>query len=160
MKTFVVTDPQIIEETIAKTKICFLGMVQPDGAPYVIPMCFGFRDNTFYFHSGNTGSKLDILARNPHVCISLNNGESLIFQHPDVACSYSMVSHSIVAHGEAVFVEDFDEKREALNIIMQHYTGRSFKYGVPAVNNVSIWKVKAEKICCKSFGNRAKRRYE
>lgn len=135
-------------------------MVRSDGMPYVLPMCFGFRDNTFYFHSGKEGSKLDILSRNPHVCITLNDGEKIVYQHLDVACSYSMSSHSVVARGEAVFIDDYDEKVHALDVIMQHYASRRFKYGVPAVNNVRIWKVCVSEISCKSFGNRAKRQYE
>ena len=157
MKTFSITDKQEISETIAKCKICFLAMVQPDGTPYIIPMCFGFKDGVFYFHSGKEGSKLDFLSKNPNVCISLNDGEKIVCQHPDVACSYSMASRSVVAKGEAVFVDDYEEKVKALNIIMQHYTNRAFKYGLPAVNNVCIWKVEAAEISCKSFGNRAKR---
>ncbi len=157
MKTITITNSQIICDTIDKCGICFVGITQPDGMPYVIPMCFGFHDNTFYFHSGLEGDKLDFLKNNPRVCITLSEGEQLVFQHSDVACSYSMKSHSIIAQGEVAFIDDYDEKVKALDIIMQHYTKRKFTYGIPAVNNVRIWKVSNPEISCKSFGNRAKR---
>ncbi|OQY42446.1 MAG: pyridoxamine 5'-phosphate oxidase, partial [Desulfobacteraceae bacterium 4572_87] len=38
-----------IESTILAAKVCRLGF--SDGnQPYIIPMSFGYRDNTLYFH--------------------------------------------------------------------------------------------------------------
>lgn len=39
-----------------------------------------------------------------------------------------------------------DEKREALDIIMQQYTSDEFKYSEPAVRNVKVWEVKIDKM--------------
>ena len=50
------------------------------------------------------------------------------------------------------FIEDFDEKVEILNILMDQYSNRPFKYSEPAVRNVKIWKVPVEKVTGKVFG--------
>ena len=53
-----ITDRNAIESIIAKSRICRLAMVD-DAGPYIVPLCFGFRNNTLYFHSAAEGKKLD-----------------------------------------------------------------------------------------------------
>ena len=44
MKTLVHTDKELIEATIKKCDICYVGLADTDGTPYVLPMNFGYRD--------------------------------------------------------------------------------------------------------------------
>jgi nitroimidazol reductase NimA-like FMN-containing flavoprotein (pyridoxamine 5'-phosphate oxidase superfamily) len=149
MKTIVHTERGTMEELIKECSICFVGMADTDGTPYVLPMNFGYQDGVIYLHSGPEGRKLHILERNPRVCITLCAGHKLVYQHPDVACSYSMQSKSIVAWGTVVFEEDYDKKIEILNIFMKQYSDRTFTYGEPAIRNVKVWKVVIEEATCK-----------
>ena len=97
----------------------------------------------------------DLMAeKHPHVCITFCEGHELVYMHRQVACSYSMKSRSVICHGNVRFIEDMDEKREALDIIMQQYTSDEFKYSEPAVRNVKVWEVKIDKMTCRSFGLR------
>ena len=108
-------------------------------------------------HSAPEGKHLSFLGQHPNVCITFCTERKLIYQHPDVACSYSMCSSSVLAHGKVEFVEELNQKTEILNIIMKQYSGKTFQYSEPAVRNVKIWKVKPESITCKEFGVSAKR---
>ena len=64
-----------------------------------------------------------------------------------------MKYHSIIGLGKAFFVEGFEEKRKALDIIMEHYSGKSlFEYPEDAVNNAAIIKVKIESMTGKKSG--------
>ena len=65
-----------------------------------------------------------------------------------------MKSRSVICHGNVRFIEDMDEKREVLDIIMRQYTSDEFKYSEPAVRNVKVWEVKIGKMTCRSFGLR------
>ena len=152
MRTYTHSDRSFIEQVIRDCTICFVSMTDVDGTPYTIPMNFGFSGNSFYLHSAQEGRSISILNKNPKVCITLCSGHDLIFQHPDVACSYSMRSKSVMAWGNVSFIDDFESKVSALNIIMAHYTDKAFKYGRPAVENVKIWKIDIEEISCKEFG--------
>ncbi|MDL2266038.1 pyridoxamine 5'-phosphate oxidase family protein [Parabacteroides sp. OttesenSCG-928-G21] len=152
MKTILHTDETQIEEIIHKCDICFVGMADTDGTPYVIPMNFGYRDKTVYLHSAQEGRSISILERNPNVCITFSTDHELVFQHPEVACSYRMRSKSVIGWGVVEYEEDFDKKTEALNLIMKHYSDKEFTYGKPAVDNVKIWKVKLSDVCAKEFG--------
>ena len=157
MKTIEITDYEKIESLIAKSKTCYIALCGTDGMPYVLPMNFAYKEGAFYLHSGQHGRKADILKQNRRICICIATEGELVWQHPDVACSYSMRSQSLIAEGKVEFVDDFDQKTEALNIFMHHYTRRRFGYSAPAVNNVLVWRVKPDKISCKAFGLRPKR---
>ncbi|MBC8342413.1 MAG: pyridoxamine 5'-phosphate oxidase family protein [Bacteroidetes bacterium] len=143
----IITDKSEIEKLLQQAEVCHLSMIDLDGTPYTIAMNFGFRDNCFYFHSGPGGKKLELLEKNPNVCISLAFDTELFVRHENVACSYSMLYKSVVAKGKAVFVVDPDEKREQLNIVMKQYTQKEdYKYNDPAVNNVVLFKVECTEI--------------
>ena len=51
MKTLVHTDKELIEETIKKCDICYVGLADTDGTPYVLPMNFGYRDGVIYLQN-------------------------------------------------------------------------------------------------------------
>ncbi len=159
MKTIEITDREKIESLIAESPICYVALCGPDGAPYVLPMNFGYKEGVFYLHSGRHGRKVEILGQNPRICIQITSGGELVWQHPDVACSYSMRSQSLMAEGTVEFLDDPGQKTEALNIIMQHYTERKFTYSVPAINNVLVWRVEPDKVSCKAFGLRPRKFY-
>ncbi len=152
MKTIAIENEQQVEEIISRCDICFVGITDLEGNPYVIPMNFGYRDGVIYLHSGPTGSSLDMLARNSRVCITFSVDHELVFQHPKVACSYRMKAKSVVCRGNVGFIEDLDEKREVLNIIMSHYSSREFTYSDPAVRNVKIWEVPIDSVTAKEYG--------
>lgn len=156
MRTFAITDREVIEEVILASPLCHVGMVAPDGSPYVIPMNFGYEEGVIYLHSALEGKHLSILEENSRVCITFCPSGTLRYQHPDVACSYSMQAKSVLCHGEVTFIEPIEEKREAFNVMMRQYSDRSFTYSEPALRNVKVWRVKIEKMTCKSFGNNFK----
>jgi len=154
MKTIAITELTEIEAIIRKCPYCTVGITDLEGNPYVVPMNFAYRDGIIYLHSGPEGSKVTIAEKHPRVCITFCEGHELVYMHRQVACSYSMKSRSVICHGNVRFIEDMDEKREALDIIMRQYTSDEFKYSEPAVRNVKVWEVKIGKMTCRSFGLR------
>lgn len=152
MKTIVFEDKERIEEVISKSDICFVGMVDTDNSPYVIPMNFGYQDGVIYLHSSPEGRAINILNQNNQVCITFSIDHELVFQHPKVACSYRMKAKSVICYGKVNFIENLDDKRNALDIIMHHYSGREFEYSDPAVKNVKIWEVPLEQVSAKEYG--------
>lgn len=152
MKTLIITEKEEIEDIIAKCTVCFVGMADADGTPYVLPMNFGYKEGVVYLHSAQEGKSIDILARNPKVCITFSTDHALVFQHPQVACSYRMRSKSVIGWGKVTYEEDFEKKIDALNIIMHQYIQKEFQYSDPAVKNVKIWKVALDEVTCKVFG--------
>ncbi len=140
------TDHENARQVIDKCDACYLGMVDQDGNPYVLPFNFGYENETIYLHSAQEGKKIDILKSRPQVCVTFSTDHQLFHRHETMACSYGMRYRSVLAHGKTIFVEDYDEKVKIMNIIMRKYTGRDFPYNAPAINNVAIYKVVIEKI--------------
>ena len=141
MQTINHTEQEIIDAVIRKSDICFIGVSDENNCPYVLPMNFGYENQVIYLHSAPSGRIIDILTQYNKICVTFSIDHQLTFQHPEVACSYRMKSKSVIATGIVEFVEDIEEKRSALNIIMKQYSEKEFKYSDPAVKNVKIWKV-------------------
>ena len=144
-------DLEKIEEIMKKCDACFVGMADENNQPYVVPFNFGYKDKCIYLHSAQNGKKMDILRKNNKVCVSFSTDHQIAFQHPDVACSYLLKYRSVQAFGHVEFIEDPAEKVKVMNIIMQKYSGRDFKYGPPAIKEVACYKVVIDKIYGKEF---------
>ncbi len=142
-----------LESIINKCQICNMAMVDEDGMPYVLPMNFGFEEDYIYFHSAQTGRKIDVLRNNPNVCISFSTDEKLRWVNEEVACSWGMSYRSVLASGKVEFVDDFDQKEEALKVIMKAYSEINFTFNAPAVRDVLVFRVKIEKLHGRAFGN-------
>ena len=152
MLTVTVEEQQIIEQLIQRNKVCYVGLIDLQGRPYVIPMNCGYKYEVIYLHSGPESGSVEALKKNPEVCITFSDGHELVFQNESVACSYRMKSSSVICRGKVEFENDFDKKIECLNIIMAQYIGeKDFKYSDPAVKNVLIWKVKIDEVSSKVF---------
>jgi hypothetical protein len=156
MRTSIISDVNELEIIINQCDICFVGMVEDDGTPYVIPMNFGYLNHEIILHSGPHGKHLNLLGMNNRVCVTFCAKHKLVYQHPDVACSYSMTSKSVLCKGAVTFIEDLKEKEEMMNLLMRNYTDRPFKYSTPALMNVKVWRVSVDEMTGKSFGQNFK----
>ena len=81
-----------------------------------------------------------MVARHPQVCITFCEGHELVYMHKQIACSYSMKSRSVICKGKVRFIEDMDEKRRILDLLMKQYTDNACSYAEPAVRNVKYGK--------------------
>lgn len=153
MRTVELTGERELKELLEGITTCYLGMSDIDSQPYVVPMNFGIVENKIILHSAPTGRMIDILRRNPKVCVTFCTKDTLKFQDEKVACSYRVEAISVVVEGVAEFIDDFDTKIELLNGFMKNYTKRKFKYGAPAIKNVTIFTVDCREWSAKHFGH-------
>jgi nitroimidazol reductase NimA-like FMN-containing flavoprotein (pyridoxamine 5'-phosphate oxidase superfamily) len=121
-----IRDPQELAAIMNEALVCRLAMI--DGrVPYIVPLSFGYRDNALYFHSAPEGKKLELLLANPEVGFELEAGVAMV--SGKTPCNWGVHYRSIIGHGRAALLTDTDEKRQALDIIMAHYTdGESFDF--------------------------------
>lgn len=154
MKTIQITDRKEMEAFILQQTHCMVGLVDTEGNPYVIPMNFTYTDGCIYLHSGPAGGKLEMLKRNSRVCITFCEDGKLVWMHPQMACSYSMKARSVMCRGNVRLIDEMDEKRRILTLLMKHYTDYPCGFSDPAVRNVCVWEVKVDEMTGKSFGLR------
>lgn len=147
-----INDLKEIRNIIKKCQVCTVAMVDKEGNPYLIPMNFGFEEDTIYLHSAKEGKKIEILKNNAQVCINFTTDHLLRYQNEGVACSWSMKYRSVLVYGRVEFVEDLEEKVQHLNKVMKNYTDKEFKYNQPSLREVCCWKVKVEKFEGRTFG--------
>lgn len=139
-----------IEDVVRKSIVCRIALSDED-RPYVVPLCFGYRDNTLYFHSSPKGRKIEILSKNKNVCFEFDVDHEVV--QDKEACKWSMKYRSVIGFGKASFVENMEEKKRALNAIMEHYSGMPFDYPESAIQNTMIIKVEIESMTGKQSGH-------
>ena len=133
-----IADRSAIEEIISRSKVCKLALC--DGRiPYIVPMCFGFKDNTLFFHSAPKGKKIDILKKNPNVCFEFDILTQVI--QSAKACKWGMKYKSVIGFGTASFIAEDNLKRQAFDIIMNQYADGSFLYEEASLKSAIIIKV-------------------
>jgi len=147
-----ITDQKEIDEIINKCEVCYVSMVDENNLPYVLPFNFGYNNGVIFLHSAQKGHKIDILKKNPAVCIAFSTDHQLRYQSEQMACSYSMKYRSVLAFGKVEFFGDLDQKVQSFNPVKEHYTDREFTYGIPALREVCTFKVKVEKFTAKIYG--------
>ena len=145
-----ITELEELEAIINRCDICHVGMVDGNW-PYVLAFNFGYEDQTIWIHCANEGRKLDVLRKNNNVCVEFDTDHKLFARHDHVACSWRWAYRSVIVEGEAIFVEDYDEKVKGLNIFMKNYSDREFKYSKPAVDNIQVIKIPVASITGRSF---------
>jgi nitroimidazol reductase NimA-like FMN-containing flavoprotein (pyridoxamine 5'-phosphate oxidase superfamily) len=144
-----ISDVGVIEGILLRATVCRLGLCEGD-RPYVVPLCFGYQDNALYIHSAGQGKKFDILRKNNNICFEVDIDHEL--KTADQACGCGMKYKSVIGYGKAVFVEDIESKREALDIIMHQYLEGAFGYPEDAITNITIIKVEIESMTGKQSG--------
>jgi nitroimidazol reductase NimA-like FMN-containing flavoprotein (pyridoxamine 5'-phosphate oxidase superfamily) len=136
-----ITDRAVIENIIRQSSVCRLAMSE-DNDPYIVPLCFGYKDNVLYFHTGRKGVKLRILEKNNRVCFEFDILREVVKSKEP--CKWGMRYMSVIGFGTTSMIEDFESKRKALDIIMQHYSGKSFAYKEDAIHKAAIIQVEIE----------------
>ena len=139
-----VTDLAEIKVILEEIKVARLGMF--DGKQvYVVPLNHGFKMEEdgkiiFYLHCAKVGRKVEILKKNPEVCIELDGRHELM--SADAPCNHSYYYASLIGNGAVEFVDDFAEKAHALELVMKHQTGKAdWTFDEKWVNAVCVMKL-------------------
>ena len=138
-----------IEAIIRKASVCRLGMLDGD-APYIVPLCFGYRDDTLYFHGSIKGRKYKLIQKHPKVCFEFD-----ILAEPISAldpCDWDMRYQSVVGFGRACLVESVEEKRRALKIITAQYAKGPYSFTEPKLKATMVIKVTIDTMTGKQSG--------
>jgi nitroimidazol reductase NimA-like FMN-containing flavoprotein (pyridoxamine 5'-phosphate oxidase superfamily) len=138
-----IVETKKIENIITKATVCRLGLADGN-QPYVIPLSFGYRDNTLYFHTGKKGKKMEILKKNNRVCFEMEADLEII--PADNPCKWNMRYKSVVGYGHASILKDPAEKRKALDVIVRHYGGTPMEYDGKRVDGLAVIKVAIDRM--------------
>lgn len=120
-----------------------LGFVDGEDA-YIVPLNFGCENKDgqmiIYCQGAKEGKKAGLIKLNGRVSFEMDTKHELV--EADRACGYSYLYQSVMGKGEIGFVEEYDEKIHALEIIMNHYSdNRNWKFDEKAVNSTAVIKL-------------------
>lgn len=148
-----IKDKKFIESILQEADHCTIALC--DGKiPYIVPMNFGFKDNTLYLHSFKEGRKIDILKSNNQISFSMEIKTELV--KSESPCSYGMKYMSVTGFGFAYFIDDSIDKIEALNILMDKYSNnedfKKYEYSETMLNEVVVVRIEITKLTGKISG--------
>ena len=145
-----VTDPEQIRHILDTAKVLHLGLAV-DNEPYVVPMNYGYTMEdgklTLYLHSAVRGKKLDMIRANDRVFFEASC-ELTPFEGK-VPCQYGLAYSSVMGRGKARIVEDVEEKKQAMTVLMKTQTGKDFSFEDRLVSIVAVIRVDVEEYTAK-----------
>ncbi len=146
-----ITDQNKIGDIIAACTCCRLGFCD-EGKAYIVPLSFGCADENgkrvFYFHGAREGRKIELIRRTGYASFEMDTNYRL--NESEKACGYSARFQSVMGGGPVSFVEDAEEKKKALSVIMLHNTDRAdWDFPEDMVKNTGVFKLEVEEISCK-----------
>ncbi|WP_026204962.1 pyridoxamine 5'-phosphate oxidase family protein [Actinomycetospora chiangmaiensis] len=111
------SDPTTLHAILDEALVCHLGVVDPDGAPLVLPTMHARVGDVVYVH-GSSGAATLALER--EVCLTVTLLDGLVLARSVFA--HSANYRSAVVRGRARRVTDPDEHLRALEAIVEHLT--------------------------------------
>ncbi|MER5941131.1 pyridoxamine 5'-phosphate oxidase family protein [Streptomyces sp. NPDC001928] len=125
-------DKELVHAILDEAYVCHLGFVR-DGAPVVLPTLYGRVGETLYVH-GSTGSRPLRMTGQADpglpVCLTVTHVDALILARS--AFHHSINYRSVVVHGTAYDVTDPQEKRIALDALVDHVVAGRARDSRPA----------------------------
>ena len=145
-----VTDEKQILQILDTAMVLHLGLAV-NNEPYVVPLNYGYTMEdgklTLYMHSALRGKKLDMIRANPRVFFEIDC--DLMPFEGRVPCQYGLVYSSLMGRGTAVLVDDVEEKKQAMSILMKTQTGKDFTFEDRLVTIVSVIRIDVEEYTAK-----------
>lgn len=89
--------------------------------PYIIPVSFGMEVEDgraiLYFHCAKSGLKVELLTKNPYVCVE----GDLFLRVEKTAHGITARYESVLGFGKCQFIDDMDEIKHGLKRLTEHY---------------------------------------
>jgi len=144
-----ILDRDVIDDIISRCTICRVGL-SDNNVPYIVPVNFGYDGTSIFFHSAREGRKLEMLRKNPNVCVEFDVDKELVLN--DAPCGCKMKYRSVIAYGTASIIDDRDQMVIGYDILMGHYMSGPFEYIEEGLSDSLIVQIRLTQVTGKSSG--------
>jgi uncharacterized protein len=144
-----ITDRAEIDAILRESKVMRLALAD-DNRPFVVPVFFAYNGRAIYFHSAREGTKIEILKRNKNVCFEISVEGGVL--ESDIACDFEAKHRTVIGFGEAAFVEDAAEKKNALDKIVAKFSDKKFDYPEKNLAMTLVVRIDIESLTGKKYG--------
>lgn len=142
-----ITNSSDLEVILQKAKVCRLGLFDGN-LPYIVPVHYGYDTGEIFIHTAKEGKKIDLIKKNPKVCFEVELDHKVI--NTGIPCKWSTSYKSIIGYGTASFLTDIEEKKKALEILINHYSPDTvYNFSKKMVDSVSIIKITIDRMAGK-----------
>lgn len=139
-----VADRALLGAMLDQMEVIHLGM--HDGTfPYVVPLNFGYEwradELIFYVHCARKGHKLELLARDPHVCVTAS---AFVSYAQDTVKGHLHDYRSVIASGVAFCIDPREEPEEAeraMRRILLHQHRDPSDAQTPLMRCLLLWRI-------------------
>ena len=110
-----ITDRDVIAEILSAGKFASMALCRDD-EPYLVTLSYGHdrEKKALYFHCAKEGRKIDFLKANARASAMVLEDRG----YRKGECDHAY--RSVVLHGEIHVVEDLDEKKHAMEVLLHH----------------------------------------
>ena len=132
-----------IEVVLRECEVLRLAMTDGD-CPYIVPLTFGYQEGSLFFHCAPEGRKIDLIKKNPKVCFEVD--KILKFKKAKDACDWGLAYKSVIGTGKAVLLDSDEEKIRGLDVVMSHYSDRTFEYPKNVLDKTAVVKIRIDQM--------------
>lgn len=133
-----ITDKGQIMGILERGKVCRVAFFD-DEFPYMVPVCYGFDGTSVFFHGFNGGKKMECLRKDPRICFEVEEDIEIV-SDPD-PCEWTLKYRSVVGFGKAAVLEDPEEKRTGLDVVVRQFAGRELPFPAQAMAAVAVVRI-------------------
>ena len=145
-----VYDFEKIAEILDSSFVCHIGF-SINRQPFVIPTCFGRKDDEIFFHGAKTSRMLEHIKSGSEICITVTLIDGIVLARS--VFHHSINYRSVILFGNAKEINDPFEKTDALKIITEHIIpGRwsdARKPNEKELNATSVFSLKINEVSAK-----------
>lgn len=123
-----------LSEILLKGKYTVISMCRKN-EPYIVTLSYGYdkSQNALYLHTGLEGLKIDFIKYNPNVCATIIDDRGYIMGE----CGHEYCS--VVINGKISFVQNIEEKKRGMEVILNHLENTPSVVKEKALKNEKVY---------------------
>ena len=122
----------VSREILERNTSGVLSLMGDDGYPYGVPLSYVLVGDKLFFHCAKTGHKIDAILREEKASFCVIDQDKVVSEE------YTTHFRSVIAFGKVHILQDEEEKRNALRILAEKYSGDQGAEGIEAEMNKSF----------------------
>lgn len=115
---------EISREVLQRNTSGVLSLMGEKGYPYGVPMSYVLAGDKIFFHCAKEGHKIDAIRREEKASFCVIDQDKIVSEE------YTTYFRSVIAFGSVHILENEDEKRNAIRILAEKYSGDQGEEGI------------------------------
>lgn len=115
---------EISREVLQRNTSGVLSLMGDEGYPYGVPMSYVLAGDKIFFHCAKEGHKIDAIRKEEKASFCVIDQDKIVSEE------YTTYFRSVIAFGSVHILENEDEKRKAIRILAEKYSGDQGAEGI------------------------------